>query len=128
MEQSLRSSATSIRNGIRHFGAALLERANPASVGMSARGLADLKSQVNAMITKGERAGVVYAIARKGKIIALEALGKRNLERDLPMEANTAFRIYSMSRAVTSVAIARTRSKQNCSFLRIAVIAWSLVG
>jgi len=81
-----------------------LEPADPASVGVSARGLADLKSQVNAMITKGERAGLVYAIARKGKIVALEALGKRDLERDLPMEKNTAFRIYSMSRAVTSAA------------------------
>jgi CubicO group peptidase (beta-lactamase class C family) len=83
--------------------AAALERAAPESVGMSSKGLADLKAAMTAMVTSGQRAGIVYAVARDGKLVALEAIGKRDMERNLPMEPDTAFRIYSQTRALTAV-------------------------
>ena len=82
-----------------------LERAAPDSVGLSQAGLAKLKGDMQALVDKGDRAGIVYAVARKGKLVAFETLGKRSVERDLPMTADTQFRLYSMSRAVTAAAI-----------------------
>ncbi len=81
-----------------------LERAaTPESAGMSAEGLAKLKAAMAEMVTGGRRAGLTYAVARHGKVVAVEAIGKRDLALNLPMEPDTAFRIYSMSRAPTAV-------------------------
>jgi CubicO group peptidase (beta-lactamase class C family) len=43
-------------------------------------------------------------VARNGRLVALETLGSRDLERKLPMEPDTAFRIYSQTRAITATA------------------------
>jgi CubicO group peptidase (beta-lactamase class C family) len=83
-------------------GADPLARATPESVGMSADGLAALKARMTQFVGSGSRAGIVYAVARDGKLVALEAIGLRDLERKLPMEPDTAFRIYSQSRALTA--------------------------
>ncbi len=90
--------------GAAFVNAAELERATPETVGMSSKGLEDLKAKMTEMVTSGRRAGIVYAIARDGKIVASEAIGKRDLERNLPMESDTSFRIYSQSRAITAAA------------------------
>ncbi len=82
-----------------------LERAPAESVGMTQAGLARLKSDMQAMVADGHRAGIVYAVARKGKLVALETIGKRNVEKNLPMTADTQFRLYSMTRAVSTAAI-----------------------
>jgi CubicO group peptidase (beta-lactamase class C family) len=84
--------------------AAELTRGDPASVGVDAAALAALKTRMNALVTDGNRAGLVYAVARKGTVVAMEALGRRNIESNLPMEPDTAFRIYSMTRAVSGAA------------------------
>ncbi|MCB2106076.1 MAG: beta-lactamase family protein, partial [Rhodobacteraceae bacterium] len=81
-----------------------LERADPASVGMSAAALANLKTKMNELVTSGDRAGLVYAVARDGKTVALEAIGLRSIENQLPMETDTQFRIYSMTRAISATA------------------------
>jgi CubicO group peptidase (beta-lactamase class C family) len=84
--------------------AAPLEPAPPESVGMSRAGLDALKARMARFVDSGQRAGIVYAVARNGRLVALEALGQRDLERRLPMEPDTAFRIYSQSRAITASA------------------------
>jgi CubicO group peptidase (beta-lactamase class C family) len=81
-----------------------LDPAAPESVGMSSARLAALKARMTEFVASGERAGIVYAVARDGKLVALEAIGQRDLERKLPMEPETAFRIYSQSRALTAAA------------------------
>ncbi|MBL8642807.1 MAG: beta-lactamase family protein, partial [Rhodospirillaceae bacterium] len=58
-----------------------------------------------ALVDQGKRAGVVYAVARGGKLAALKALGWRNLENKVAMTTDSIFRIYSMSRAVTGSAV-----------------------
>ncbi len=82
-----------------------LPRAAPASVGMTRAGLARLDASMAELVTSGQRAGLVYGVARDGKLVAFAAHGKRDLERDLPMTTDTVFRIYSMSRAVTAAAM-----------------------
>jgi len=82
-----------------------LEKADPASVGMSAGGIAKLSSDMKAFVDQNRRAGVVFGVMRRGKLVALEAYGQRNIAKNLPMTADTSFRLYSQSRAVTGAAI-----------------------
>ncbi len=56
-----------------------------------------------AAVAKGDPAGIVTLVWRKGDIQHVSALGKRNLERDLPMQRDTIFRIASMTKPITSV-------------------------
>ena len=56
-----------------------------------------------AAVAKGDPAGIVTLVWRKGDIQHVSALGKRNLERDLAMQHDTIFRIASMTKPVTSV-------------------------
>ncbi|HEX2560437.1 serine hydrolase domain-containing protein [Phenylobacterium sp.] len=44
-------------------------------------------------------------IARRGEVVHETVLGQRDLERGLPCEADTIFRIYSMTKPITSVAL-----------------------
>jgi CubicO group peptidase (beta-lactamase class C family) len=78
--------------------------ATPESVGMSTERLNRLTLVMQRGIDDGEVAGVVTLVARRGKIVHHEALGKRDREKNLPMTKDTIFRIASMSKAITSVA------------------------
>src|SRR5919106_6954438 len=49
--------------------------------------------------------GAVAAVARKGKLAYLEAVGVQNLDTRAPMTERTLFRIYSMTKPVTAVAV-----------------------
>ncbi len=49
--------------------------------------------------------GAVTLVARGGEIAHLSALGMRDLERSLPMQEDTIFRIYSMTKPITSIAL-----------------------
>ncbi len=82
-----------------------LEKAEPSSVGMSVAGLAKLSADMKAFVDQNRRAGVVYGVMRHGKLVALESFGLRNVEKALPMTSDTAFRLYSQSRAVTGAAM-----------------------
>lgn len=82
-----------------------LDRARPEDVGMTSAGIAKLTADMKAMVSQNMRAGVVFGVVRDGKLVALEAFGKRSLERNLPMERDSVFRLYSQSRAVTGAAI-----------------------
>ncbi len=44
-------------------------------------------------------------VARKGKVVHLEAAGKRELEGGTPMQKDSIFRIYSMTKPITGVAM-----------------------
>ena len=50
-------------------------------------------------------AGCQVAVARHGHLAYFASLGARDLERDLPMADDTIFRIYSMTKPITSVAL-----------------------
>ncbi len=82
-----------------------LARATPESVGMSSAGLQAATANLQQHIDAGDIAGVVAAVAREGKLVYFEALGQSNLERGTPMPAEALFRIYSMSREITSAAV-----------------------
>ncbi|MFT4814565.1 MAG: CubicO group peptidase (beta-lactamase class C family) [Pseudohongiellaceae bacterium] len=75
------------------------------SVGMSSSALLEATSRLQQHIDEGELAGVVAAVARDGKLVYFESLGKLDLESGKPMPDDALFRIYSMAREVTSAAV-----------------------
>jgi len=76
----------------------------PADVGMSAEELARIEPAMQEMIDEGRTAGIVTLVARQGTIVHWEATGWRILDED-PLQRNDVFRIYSMTKPVTSVAV-----------------------
>ncbi len=81
------------------------ERADPASAGMSAEGLARATEALQAHVDAGDIAGVVAAVVRDGKLVYGEALGLRDIESRSPMPFDALFRTYSMTRPITALAI-----------------------
>ena len=77
----------------------------PEEVGLSSERLERLSAAFKAGIDKGEIPGAVVLIARKGKIAYLSAFGFRDREAGAPMHADAIFRIASMTKPITSLAV-----------------------
>ncbi len=77
---------------------------SPESVGLSSDKLMKVDMAIQQLVTDKKIAGGIVAIARHGQIAYLKSFGKRDLEADVPMTDDTIFRIYSMTKAITSVA------------------------
>lgn len=75
------------------------------SVGMSADRLQQITVEAEDHVRKGNLVGMVSLIARRGKIVYLEAAGHQNREKGVPMKTDTIFRIASFTKPVTSLAI-----------------------
>ena len=56
-------------------------------------------------VDPGKIAGCQVAVARHGHVAYHASLGARDLERGLPMADDTIFRIYSMTKPITSIAL-----------------------
>jgi CubicO group peptidase (beta-lactamase class C family) len=82
-----------------------LPAAKAENVGISAQRLTRLSDGMKSLVDQGRLAGVVTMVARHGKVIEFEATGKRNIAADLPMQKDSIFRIYSMSKPITGVAM-----------------------
>ncbi len=82
-----------------------LPGAKPAEVSLSGETLARIEPAVKAFVDHGDVAGAVTLVARHGKIAYQGATGLRDRERNLPMTEDTIFRIYSMSKPITGVAL-----------------------
>jgi CubicO group peptidase (beta-lactamase class C family) len=79
--------------------------AKPESVGMSAARLARLNDGMQALVTQKRLSGAVTMVARHGKVVAFNAVGQRDIASGSPMQKNSIFRIYSMSKPITGVAM-----------------------
>jgi CubicO group peptidase (beta-lactamase class C family) len=78
---------------------------NPATLGFSAERLARIGTVLKADIEKGRIPGAVLLVARHGKIAYFEAFGMRDKAKGAPMTKDAIFRIYSMTKPITSVAV-----------------------
>ena len=87
---------------------AVRAQARPATVadtvGISAERLGRLAPTLQQYVDAGRAAGVVTIVVRQGKVVQFEAVGKRDVESNAPMQKDTIFRIASMSKAITSLA------------------------
>ena len=77
----------------------------PERVGMSGDRLLHIGSAMRKLIDEKKIPGTVSLVARKGKVVHFEANGLRDVERGLPMQKDTIFRLYSQSKPVTGVAV-----------------------
>jgi CubicO group peptidase (beta-lactamase class C family) len=82
-----------------------LPSARPEQVGLSTERLGQLGQLLRQEIAKGKIPGAVALVARKGRIAYHEAFGARDPATRAPMTRDAIFRIYSMTKPVTSVAI-----------------------
>src|SRR3984885_6803017 len=80
-----------------------MPRAKPEEVGMSSERLARIADVLKADIAAGRIPGAVIAIARHGKLVALDAYGWRDKEAGVAMTTDTIFNIASMTKPMTTV-------------------------
>jgi CubicO group peptidase (beta-lactamase class C family) len=73
-------------------------------VGLSSERLGRISAMLKADADKGTIPGAILLVARHGKIAAFDAVGVRDPGSKAPMTKDAIFRIYSMSKPITSVA------------------------
>ncbi len=79
--------------------------ATPESVGLSNAGLQRIDAFLQSLVDAGELAGVVTLVARHGKVVHTSALGMKDMAAGEPLAMDTIFRIFSMTKPVTGVAM-----------------------
>ena len=77
----------------------------PEDVGMSSQRLRRIHEAIQPHIDRGEISGAVTLVARRGRIVYFEAHGLKDIESKRPMEKDAIFRIASMSKPITGVAV-----------------------
>ncbi len=77
----------------------------PGEVGLCAQRLARIDGWMQGLVGAGKFAGLLALVARRGKIAYLHGEGMADLARGTPIGVETIFRIYSMTKPLTSVAI-----------------------
>src|SRR5262245_45393379 len=78
----------------------------PEDLGFSSSRLARIGPFLEqAYVAPGRLPGVLAVVARRGQIASLECVGLRDVATGRPVEADTIFRIYSMTKPITSVAL-----------------------
>jgi CubicO group peptidase (beta-lactamase class C family) len=77
----------------------------PEQAGMSGERLARIHQAIERHIDAGEISGAVTLVARRGRIVHLEAHGLMDLESKRPMTTGAIFRLASMTKPVTAVAV-----------------------
>ena len=81
-------------------------KADPASAGLNGRQLERITEHIQVRyIDAGRIAGCQVAVARRGHIGYFRSFGARDLQRSAPVEENTIWRIYSMTKPITGVAL-----------------------
>ena len=84
---------------------AALPGARPEEVGLSSERLQRINQLVQRYIDDGQITGAVTVVSRRGRIAHFEAIGQMDLESKTPMRKDAIFRIASMSKPITGVAI-----------------------
>ncbi|HEX4340287.1 MAG TPA: serine hydrolase domain-containing protein [Polyangiaceae bacterium] len=83
-----------------------MEMVQPEDVGLSSSALRRIDEHLaSRYVNPGKIAGALTLVARRGRVAFLSPLGNRDRERNLPVHADTIFRIYSMTKPITSVAL-----------------------
>jgi len=77
----------------------------PEDVGLSSERLSRIDSLMQDYIDDGKLAGVVTVVARRGKVAHIRTQGLMDVERGRPMATDAIFRIASMTKPITSVAV-----------------------
>ncbi len=77
----------------------------PEAVGFSSKRLERVNRWMEGYVSSGKLAGAITMLARNGETFHFQPYGMADMENGVPVEPNTIFRIYSMSKPITSVAV-----------------------
>jgi CubicO group peptidase (beta-lactamase class C family) len=78
-----------------------MKTTDPETVGFSTQRLSRIDNLMNRYVDSGKLAGVVTCLARRGHVVHFGKFG----HQDTPMELDTIFRIYSMTKPITCAAL-----------------------
>jgi len=81
----------------------LRQETGPEEAGLDAPALERLDRHFARLVDAGKLAGFLVALARGGRVAHLTAYGARDVAAGLPVESDTLWRIYSMTKPVTAV-------------------------
>ena len=82
-----------------------LPRAVPEDVGMSTSRLGRIAPVMQGWIDDGKIPCALTMIAREGRLVHFEKFGTQDVATAKPVEFDTIFRIYSMTKPITSIAV-----------------------
>jgi CubicO group peptidase (beta-lactamase class C family) len=85
--------------------AAELPRGTPEQAGLSSQRLERVGEVLGAYIDTRQLAGGVVGVARQGKVVYLKSFGQMDVDSRTPMREDAIFRIASMTKPITSVAV-----------------------
>jgi CubicO group peptidase (beta-lactamase class C family) len=77
---------------------------DPAEVGLAPDRLRRIDEHFTRYVDDGRLPGWLITVSRRGRVAHLSCYGSRDIEAGLPVEPDTLWRIYSMTKPVTSVA------------------------
>lgn len=77
----------------------------PEDVGLSGARLYKIDHLTQRYIDEGKIPGSITLVARRGEVAHFETQGLMDIETEKPMQEDTIFRIYSMSKPITSCAL-----------------------
>jgi CubicO group peptidase (beta-lactamase class C family) len=86
---------------------------DPTEVGLDPGRLTRLGAHLQRYVDDGYLPGWTVVVTRAGEVAHAEHYGRRDLESGAPVEADTIFRAYSMTKPITAVA-------RSCSGRRVA--------
>lgn len=81
-----------------------VERAEPEAVGLCSKRLGRVGDVARRFVDEGRAAGIISLVARRGRLAYLDCAGRMDIAGREPMRETAIFRIYSMSKPITSVA------------------------
>ena len=93
----------------------LTVQSDPAEVGVDADRLARIDTHLARYVDDGRLAGWQVHVSRRGQTVHSSVHGRRDLESGRPVEQDTLWRIYSMTKPVTAVAFMSLYEQARCS-------------
>ena len=85
--------------------AALNPAPSPEALGFDSQRLAKLDAYMAKAVADGRVAGMSTLLARHGQVVSEKTYGVKSLATGAPMTRDTIFRLYSMSKPITGVAM-----------------------
>ena len=81
------------------------EATGPEAVGMSSERLAALDGYMQRYVDDELLAGLQLLVSRRGETVYFNTIGMAEIDSNTPMADDSIFRIYSMTKPITSVAV-----------------------
>lgn len=91
---------------------------------LPAEDLARIAAPARNAVASGDIPGAVSLVWRRGELLQLESVGRRDIDAKLPVERDTIFRIASMSKPVVSV-VAMMLMEQDAMRLDDPISKWA---